>query len=138
MKRAAQKRYISFIIVIFMIFGMCFEVSKVDSSFEYTNKESQEISGISKNIISAQDICTDDLLRISEKDNEIIREIVQGIRLRTNQNYRLRFLTLVFENYVQSYAYMTETLLIKLLSGIIFSSIAVVLYIHAKDGEKTI
>lgn len=136
MKSVEKKRYVSFIIVIFMILGMCFEYPKADSSFEYTNKGKQGLSGISKSVLSDWDICTDDLIRISEKDNEIIQGLIQGIRLKTAHNYKLRHLIMIIESYFHSYAYMTETVMIKLLSGIIFSSITVIMYIHAKDGEK--
>ncbi|MFR2011718.1 MAG: hypothetical protein ACLS49_09460 [Christensenellales bacterium] len=136
MKSINQKRYISLIIVILFVLGMCSENLRTDSSFEYTNTGQQEIIGISDSKLSQYDICTDNLLRISEKDNEIIQGIIQSIRLKARQNYRLRLLASIRNDFVQSHVYITESVLIKLLSGIIFSSITVVSYIHAKDGEK--
>ena len=124
------------IIVILFVLGMCSENLRTDSSFEYTNTGQQEIIGISDSKLSQYDICTDNLLRISEKDNEIIQGIIQSIRLKARQNYRLRLLASIRNDFVQSHVYITESVLIKLLSGIIFSSITVVSYIHAKDGEK--
>jgi len=115
---------------------MCSENLRTDSSFEYTNTGQQEIIGISDSKLSQHDICTDNLLRISEKDSEIIQGIIQSIRLKARQNYRLRLLASIRNDFVQSHVYITESVLIKLLSGIIFSSITVVSYIHAKDGEK--
>ena len=120
-KSVNQKRYISLIIVIFFVLGMCSENLRTDSSFEYTNTGQQEIIGISDSKLSQY---------------EIIQGIIQSIRLKARQNYRLRLLASIRNDFVQSHIYITESVLIKLLSGIIFSSITVVSYIHAKDGEK--
>ena len=115
MKSINQKRYISLIIVILFVLGMCSENLRTDSSFEYTNTGQQEIIGISDSKLSQQDICTDNLLRISEKDNEIIQGIIQSIRLKPRQNYRLRLLASIRNDFVQSHVYITESVLIKLL-----------------------
>ena len=136
MKSINQKRYISLIIVILFVLGMCSDNAIRESSCESTKTGQQERRGIAASYWSQYDICTDNLLRISEKDNEIIQGIIQSIRLKARQNYRLRLLASIRNDFVQSHVYITESVLIKLLSGIIFSSITVVSYIHAKDGEK--
>ena len=129
MKCVTKKRSISFLIIIFLIAGMCFDIPKAESFFEYTDKGKHEIISISDTISQCRDICTDELLRIGGNESYIVQEIIQSIRLNARQNYRTRFLT----GYVQDLTYVS---LIILLSGIIFFGITVIMYIHAKDGEK--
>ena len=74
--------------------------------------------------------------RIGGNESYIVQEIIQSIRLNARQNYRTRFLTGYVQDLTYNFAYMTYVSLIILLSGIIFFGITVIMYIHAKDGEK--
>ena len=130
MKCVTKKRSISFLIIIFLIAGMCFDIPKAESFFEYTDKGKHEIISISDTISQCRDICTDELLRIGGNESYIV------IRLNARQNYRTRFLTGYVQDLTYNFAYMTYVSLIILLSGIIFFGITVIMYIHAKDGEK--
>lgn len=115
---------------------MCFDIPKAESFFEYTDKGKHEIINISDTISQCRDICTDELLRIGENESYIVQEIIQSIRLNARQNYRTRFLTGYIRDLTYNFAYMTYVSLTILLSGIIFFGITVIMYIHAKDGEK--
>ena len=101
MKCVTKKRSISFLIIIFLIAGMCFDIPKAESFFEYTDKGKHEIISISDTISQCRDICTDELLRIGGNESYIVQEIIQSIRLNARQNYRTRFLT----GYVQDLTY---------------------------------
>ena len=136
MKCVTKKRAISFLIIIFLIAGMCFDIPKAESFFEYTDKGKHEIINISDTISQCRDICTDELLRIGGNESYIVQEIIQSIRLNARQNYRTRFLTGYIRDLTYNFAYMTYVSLTILLSGIIFFAITVIMYIHAKDGEK--
>ena len=50
MKCVTKKRAISFLIIIFLIAGMCFDIPKAESFFEYTDKGKHEIINISDKI----------------------------------------------------------------------------------------
>lgn len=136
MKCVTKKRSISFLIIILFITGMCFDIPRAESFFEYTDKGKNEIISISDTISQCRDICTDELLRIDENESYIVQGIIQSIRLNARQSHRTRFLTGYIKDLTYNFAYMTYVSLKILLSGIIFFSITVIMYIHAKDGEK--
>ena len=73
MKCVTKKRSISFLIIIFLIAGMCFDIPKAESFFEYTDKGKHEIISISDTISQCRDICTDELLRISSGDYSVYK-----------------------------------------------------------------
>ena len=142
MKCVTKKRAISFLIIIFLIAGMCFDIPNLESLahtevvvFDKTGTLTKAKPTVAK-VVSFNGDSPDELLRIGENESYIVQEIIQSIRLNARQNYRTRFLTGYIRDLTYNFAYMTYVSLTILLSGIIFFSITVIMYIHAKDGEK--
>lgn len=135
MKVVNQRRWISILlIIVMMLTGMCFDKSKVHPDFWYTAKgENQNILNISRSVLQNQDFCTEDLLGIHIKNGTSIQESRTNIKV----NSKVRVVLSILENLSQGSMYIAENAVEKVICNAVFSTVAIIGYIHRQDGKKS-
>lgn len=134
MKTVKQKKWISIILVIvIMLTGMCFENTKADSYFWYTDcKENQSTLDISRCVLINQDLCTQDLIGERTSNSTFSQESQSNIK----SNSKLRIVLSLLENLPENPTYISESTIENVVCNTTYSSVAIISYIHRQDGKK--